>query len=71
MTARWVSPKQASEHVGVHVETVAKALREGELRGYQRKPNGRWRIAIEDVDAWIKGEPPANTAAPTITRRSA
>lgn len=71
MTARWLTPTEAAEHARVSRDTIGHVLRSGELRGYQRKPGGAWRIAVEDVDAWVMGEEPAPRQVPAITRRSA
>lgn len=70
MTARWLSPTQAAEHTACSRETIGAALRSGELRGYQRTAGGRWRIAIEDLDAWVRGET-AEVEIPVVTRRRA
>jgi excisionase family DNA binding protein len=70
VTARWVNPAQASEHTGWSTDTIGDALRSGELRGHQRTPGGRWRIAIEDLDAWMRGEK-ADVEIPIVTRRRA
>jgi excisionase family DNA binding protein len=56
MTARWLTPNAAADHTGFSVDTICDALRDGSLRGYQRKAKGRWRIAVEELDAWVKGE---------------
>lgn len=62
MTARWLDVAGASDHSGYGVDAIWAALRAGELRGYRRCDRGRWRIAIEDVDAWVRGEAPAEHA---------
>lgn len=61
---------QAYSHTGRR--EVLAALADGSLRGHQRKANGRWRVHRDDVDAWLRCEPPAPyppVAAPR--RRSA
>jgi excisionase family DNA binding protein len=68
VTARWLTPSQAAAHAVCSVDTIGDALRSGELRGYQRVGGGRWRIAVEDVDAWVRGET-ADVVIPAITRR--
>lgn len=61
----WLSPKQAGIRAGRHERTVREALHEYQrtngksgLRGSQRGPNCTWRIDINDVDAWVRGEKP-------------
>lgn len=71
MTARWLTPAQAAEHTGYSVDTITDALRSGDMRGHHRTEGGRWRIAIEDADAWVRGEDPAPVQIPSITRRTA
>ena len=53
---------------------VGEALRTGELRGHQKTRNGKtvpgstWRAHIDDIDAWIRGEPPPPRRVPAVTR---
>lgn len=55
----WLTTKQVAEYAGMHPKTVQNALQDGELIGYQRtEPHGRWRIHVEDADAWIRGDAP-------------
>lgn len=55
-------PKSAAERSKRHVKTVLRALRKGELVGFQ--PGGRncgWRIFESDLNRWIRGEQPKKT----------
>lgn len=52
----WHNTEQASEYSGYHPDTIAAALRSGELVGTQRKKNGRWRIHRDALDAWLRGD---------------
>lgn len=53
--------KSAAKRAGCHEKTLLKALRRGELIGYQRSgTNGTWRIFQGDLDRWIRGEQPAH-----------
>lgn len=52
----WFNTSQAADYTGYHATTVRGALESGELVGSQRKPNGRWRIHKDELDAWLKGE---------------
>lgn len=51
----WHNTAQAAEHAGCHPDTVRKAAESGDLHGAQRKPNGRWRIHVDCLDAWCAG----------------
>ena len=51
--------KTAAAYVGCHEKTVLRAVRRGELTGYQRGgANCTWRIYQADLDAWSRGERP-------------
>lgn len=61
----WLSPQQAGTRVQRHERTVRNALHEwvssrGKrgLRGFQEGPGCCWRIHVDDVDAWVRGEKP-------------
>lgn len=76
----WKTQAEAAEYAKCGVRTINEALRKGELVGHQSKPGGRtetgrprrggtWRIHIEDLDAWIRGEDaPAAPDVPRIDR---
>ncbi|WIY05440.1 hypothetical protein QRX60_16915 [Amycolatopsis mongoliensis] len=55
---RIFSPKMAAQSVGCHEKTILRALRLGELIGYQRAANCSWRIFEGDLLAWVRGERP-------------
>lgn len=55
MTRIWFDTAQAAEHTGRHPQTIRKACEAQELHGSQRKPNGRWRIHRDCLDAWALG----------------
>lgn len=49
----------AAKYAGCHPKTVIRALRKGELVGYQRGGvNCTWRVYQSDLDRWIRGEKP-------------
>jgi excisionase family DNA binding protein len=64
----WLTQKQAAARAQRGVRVINEALRNGELRGYQRGVGGNWRIDRDDLDAWVRGETPPPIAAPAITR---
>jgi excisionase family DNA binding protein len=50
----WFDTRQAAERCGVHRETLLVALQTGDLRGTQRVKGGRWRLHLDDLDAWLR-----------------
>lgn len=52
----WFTVTEAAARARVNVDTIGDALRSGDLRGYQSGRGGRWRIHVNDIDSWIKGE---------------
>jgi excisionase family DNA binding protein len=52
---------QASTYASCHPKTMLRALRRGDLLGYQRGASCTWRIYREDLDRWIRGEQPKKT----------
>lgn len=54
----YLSPVQAHRISGIHPDTIRKALRRGELRGYKSGVGKtcRWRIRRKDFDDWIQKE---------------
>lgn len=48
----------AAAFADCHPKTLLRALRRGELRGYQRGQNCKWRIFQADLEAWVRGEEP-------------
>ncbi|MEV4604829.1 helix-turn-helix domain-containing protein [Amycolatopsis sp. NPDC049253] len=54
----WMGTPEGATYTGRHAKTLLKALRRGELLGYQNGPRGSWRIHRDDLDAWIRGERP-------------
>lgn len=53
----WFDTSQAAERVGLHRDTVLKALEAGGLHGGQPKVRGRWRVHRDCLDAWVLGAP--------------
>lgn len=53
----WYSTEQAADYAGCDIQTVAKACRAGTLKAGQPfgGKGGRWRIHVEDLDAWLRG----------------
>lgn len=53
---RTLSPAQVARHAHVGRTTVMRALSSGELKGVRDNRNA-WRIAAEDVEAWVGQRP--------------
>lgn len=52
----YLSTKQAAIEAGRHQQTIADALRCGELRGFQRVPGrSNWRVDPKDLVKWVEG----------------
>jgi len=58
MARTWYSTKTAADYIddGTHPTTILRKCESGELHGFQRTPRGRWRIHVDCLDAWIRGE---------------
>lgn len=59
----WFGTTDGGKYASRHAKTLLKALRRGELRGFQSKANGTWRIHRDDLDAWLRGERPTGKRA--------
>lgn len=51
----WLTTEEAAAYAGVHVETIRKACRAGELSHVQRRKNSPYRFRRADVDRWMNG----------------
>ncbi|WP_375482873.1 helix-turn-helix domain-containing protein [uncultured Jatrophihabitans sp.] len=51
----WLVVGEVQAYARAGKREVLAALADGSLRGYQARPNGRWRIHRDDVDAWLRG----------------
>ena len=52
----WLLPKEVATYTRADLSDVYTALKTGELVGYRRGEQGRWRIHRDDADAWARGE---------------
>jgi excisionase family DNA binding protein len=52
----WLTVRQAAARAQRGRRTILNALDDETLRGYRRGERGRWRIHVDDVDAWVRGE---------------
>ena len=56
--AKWITVKQAAEHMGVHPNSIYNARSKGEPMGklfYQLPGTTTLRADLEEVDAYLKG----------------
>ena len=49
-TQRWLTAKQAIEHIGISLSTFERMIRKGTMPLYRVGPGGPRRFKIEDVD---------------------
>ena len=49
---RFLSPREVADKLGLHVNTVYRAIDSGELRAH--KLRGALRIAPASLDAWLE-----------------
>lgn len=52
----WLSLRGASNHVGHHYSTIFRALKAGDLHGHQRYAGASWRVHVDALEAWIRGD---------------
>lgn len=50
---KFLTPQQIAKMVGVSGEAIRKALRSGELKGYNL---GRWKVEEKDFLEWFEGK---------------
>lgn len=51
----WLSVDEAQQVTGVSTREIYDALRTGDLVGTQRFKNAKWRVHVDDLDAWMRG----------------
>jgi excisionase family DNA binding protein len=53
-----MTPREAAEYLSIHVRTIYRLAKLGEIPG--RKVGGSWRFRKDTLDAWLseKGNPP-------------
>ncbi len=47
-------PKEIAAELGVHPDTVRRAIRDGELRALRLGEHGRYRIRPEAIDEFLR-----------------
>lgn len=53
----WLTVPQAAARSHHGRAMILAALADESLRGHQPKPKAHWRIHVDDLDAWVRGEP--------------
>ena len=51
-----VSLKEAAEILDVSVDTVRRAVKSGVLKAFQINKAGNWKISIEELERFMRGE---------------
>ncbi len=49
-----MTPREAAEYLSIHVRTVYRLAKNGEIPG--RKIGGSWRFKKEALDQWLSGK---------------
>ena len=49
-----MTPKEAAKYLGLHLITVYRLIKKGELPGF--KVGGQWRFKKDLLDEWIAGK---------------
>jgi len=52
----WLSTTEVQQMTGLSRTEVYAALYAGELEGHQRAKHKGWRIHVDAVDRWMRGE---------------
>ena len=52
----WLTAEEVQRRTGISRTEIYAALQSGELVGHQRVKHRKWRVHIDDVDAWVRGE---------------
>ncbi len=55
-----MTPREAAEYLSVHVRTIYRLVKNGEIPG--RKIGGSWRFKKDALDEWlsIRDDPPSD-----------
>lgn len=56
MGKKVVSLKKAAEILDVSVDTVRRAIKSGKLQAFQINEAGNWKIKIEELERFMRGE---------------
>lgn len=56
MGKKVVTIKEAAEMLDLHVDTIRRAIKAGTLKGFQINKAGSWRIPMEEIERFLKGE---------------
>jgi excisionase family DNA binding protein len=48
-----LTPREAAQYLSVHVRTIYRLVKQGEIPG--RKIGGSWRFKKETLDEWLSG----------------
>ena len=49
-----MTPKEAAKYLGLHLITIYRLIKKGELPGF--KVGGQWRFKKDLLDDWIAGK---------------
>jgi excisionase family DNA binding protein len=49
-----LTPREAAEYLSIHVRTIYRLVKNGEIPG--RKVGGSWRFKKDALDEWLSGK---------------
>jgi excisionase family DNA binding protein len=52
---RSYTKEEAAEILRYSTHTIQTMLSDGTLKGFRKKPNGRWRIKAEELERFMEG----------------
>jgi len=56
MGKKVVSLKEAAEILDVSVDTIRRAIKAGSIKAFQINKAGNWKISIEELERFLRGE---------------
>jgi len=59
-----MTPREAARYLGLHLVTIYRLIKKGELPGF--KIGGQWRFKKDLLDEWIKDKIKINSRLPAI-----
>jgi len=56
MEKKVLTIKEAAEMLNVHADTIRRAIKSGSLKAFQLNKAGNWRIPIEELERFMRGD---------------
>lgn len=58
MSKQVIGLREAARIFGVHPDTLRRAIKAGSMRAFQINKAGNWKVPIDEVERFIKGNSP-------------